>query len=94
MKFKMQSPARRQISIPSHSVEHTHGFNGRCSEQHDVKIAKLEDLVREHDGEKFRMERKDKIDEKLLGVEKIRNKLKNSEVAAHASRRCGENFGS
>ena len=72
----------------------TYGFNGRCSEQPDVKIAQLENLVREHDGEKFRIEMQDKIDENCLDLQKIRNKLKNSEVATHASRRCGENFGS
>ena len=40
------------------------------SEQHDVKIAKLEDLVRNHDGEKFRMEMQDKIDQTFLNLQK------------------------
>ena len=41
------------------------------SEQHDVKIAKLED----HDGEKFRMEMEDKIDETFLNLQKQIEKI-------------------
>ena len=44
-------------------------------QQHDVKIAKLEDLVRDHDGEKFRIEMQDKIDEKILDLQKQIDKL-------------------
>ena len=69
------SPAWRRIGIPSHSVEHTYGFNGRCLEQPDVKIAKLEDLHRDHYSEKFRMEMQDKIDEKNLDLQKQIEKL-------------------
>ena len=47
-------------------------------QQHDVKIAKLEDLIRDHDGEKIRLEMQEKIDEKNWTC---RNRLTNSEVA-------------
>ena len=44
-------------------------------QQHDVKIAKLEDLVRDHDGEKFRIEMQEKIDEKIVDLQKQIDKL-------------------
>ena len=44
-------------------------------QQHDVKIAKLEDLVRNHDGEKFRIEMQEKIDDKILDLQKQIDKL-------------------
>ena len=44
------------------------------SEQH-VKIAKLEDFVRNHDGEKCGMEMQDKIDETFLNLKKQIEKL-------------------
>ena len=43
--------------------------------QHDVKSAKLEDLLRDHDGEKFRLEMQEKIDEKILDLQKQIDKL-------------------
>ena len=43
-------------------------------QQHDVKIAKLE-VVRDHDGEEFRLEIQDKIDETILDLQKQIDKL-------------------
>ena len=44
-------------------------------QQHDVKIGKLEDLVRDHDSQKLRMEMQDKIDEKKLDLQNQIEKL-------------------